>query len=250
MRIVMFARVPGWYSFHQDRLARRFQAEGHEVVGIVVEKTGTLASLREWIHKLGPRVVIQKIFKRLVNRRSSEQAQTNGVRRIVNYPPCKARVYRIASHNSDECLKIVGELQPEVLVLRGCLIVRRGVLQIPKFGAINPHYAILPAYRGMEVTEWSVLHGDPCAVSVHWVTEAVDAGGVIVSRQIDVKRGDSLGQLREKCAALSVELIVEALKKIEVGKIRPTVVPLSEGRQYFVMHPRLYELADRRLRLG
>jgi methionyl-tRNA formyltransferase len=102
----------------------------------------------------------------------------------------------------------------------------------------------------MEVTEWSVLHGDPCAVSVHWVTEAVDAGGVIVSRQIDVKRGDSLGQLREKCAALSVELIVEALKKIEMGKIRPTVVPLSEGRQYFVMHPRLYELADRRLRLG
>src|SRR5438034_6669325 len=138
MRIVMVARVPGWYSFHQDRLARRFQAEGHEVVAIVVEKTGTLASLREWIHKLGPRVVIQKIFKRLVNRRSSEQAQTNGVRRVVNYPPCKARVYCIASHNSDECLKIVGELQPEVLVLRGCLIVRRGVLQIPKFGAINP----------------------------------------------------------------------------------------------------------------
>ncbi len=71
-----------------------------------------------------------------------------------------------------------------------------------------------------------------------------------MSRQIDVKRGDSLGQLREKCAALSVELIVEALKRIEVGKIRPTVVPLSEGRQYFVMHPRLYELAERRLRLG
>jgi hypothetical protein len=66
MRIVMFARVPGWYSFHQDRLARRLQAEGHEIVGIVVEKTKTLATLREWFHALGPRVMIEKIFKKLV----------------------------------------------------------------------------------------------------------------------------------------------------------------------------------------
>ncbi len=175
MRIVMFARVPGWYSFNQDRLARRLQAEGHEVVGIVVEKTRTLASLREWLHKLGPRVMIQKIFKRLVHGGSSGQTCANGVHRIVNYPHCTAQVYRIASHNSDECLKIVDKLQPEVLFLRGCLIINKAVLQVPKFGTINPHYAFLPAYRGMEVTEWSVLHGDPCAVSVHWVTEVTRA---------------------------------------------------------------------------
>jgi methionyl-tRNA formyltransferase len=250
MRIVMFARVPGWYSFHQDRLARRFQAGGHEVVGIVVEKTRTLASLGEWMHKLGLRVMIQKVLKRLVKRGSSEQAQTNGVRRIVNYPPCNARVCRIASHNSDECLKIVGELQPEVLVLRGCLIINKGVLQVPKFGAINPHYALLPAYRGMELTEWSLLHGDPCAVSVHWVAEAVDAGGVITSRLLDVKRGESLGDLREKCAALSDDFLVEALRRIKVEKIRTAVVSPSEGRQHFVMHPRLYRLAEQRSRLA
>ena len=47
MRIVMFARVPGWYSFKQDRLVKRLQADGHEIIGIVVEQTKTLASLRE-----------------------------------------------------------------------------------------------------------------------------------------------------------------------------------------------------------
>ena len=102
----------------------------------------------------------------------------------------------------------------------------------------------------MEVTEWSVLHGDPCAVSVHWVTEAVDAGGVITSRLIDVKRGDSLGDLRERCATLSVDLLVEALRKIEVEKIRPTAASSEKGRQYFVMHPRLLQLAEQRLRIA
>jgi len=174
--------------------------------------------------------------------------RATGAHRIVTHPRCSARVYRIASHNSDECLKIVEKLQPEVLVLRGCLIINKGILQVPKFGAINPHYALLPAYRGMEVTEWSVLHGDPCAVSVHWVTEAVDAGGVITFRLIDVKRGESLGDLREKCAALSADLLVEALRKIEVDGIRPAMMSSSEGRQYFVMHPRIYQLAEQRLR--
>jgi methionyl-tRNA formyltransferase len=248
MKILMFGRVPDWYSYRRDRLVRRIQAEGHEVVGIVVERTRTLASLREWMHKLGPRVMVQKIIKRLLSRGSSEQVRANGVRSVDDAPPFNVPVHRIASHNSDECLKLVRKLRPEVLVLRGCLIINRDVLQVPTFGAINPHYALLPAYRGMEVTEWSVLHGDPCAVSVHWVTEAVDAGGVITSRLIDVKRGDSLGDLRERCATLSVDLLVEALRRIEVEKIRPAAASSDEGRQYFVMHPRLLQLAALRLR--
>ena len=43
-------------------------------------------------------------------------------------------------------------LQPEVIVLRGCGIVNKQVLAIPTLGTINPHYAVLPAYRGMETT--------------------------------------------------------------------------------------------------
>jgi methionyl-tRNA formyltransferase len=245
----MFARVPGWYSFRRDRLARRFEAEGHEVVGIVVQKTATLASLREWMHKLGFRVIVRKVIERLVTGSPGERRDMDDAPRVVNYPPCKAEVYRIASHNSYECLKIVAELRPDIVMLRGCLIIDKNVLQIPTFGTINPHYALLPAYRGMEVTEWSVLHGDPCGVSVHWVTEAVDAGEVIVSQRIDVKPGDTLGKLREKCAALSVDLLIKALRRIESDKLCAKVSAESGGRQYFVMHPRLYQLAGRRLSL-
>jgi len=248
MRIVIFARVPNWYSFRQDRLAKRLEVAGHEIRGIVVEKTATLASLGEWAHKLGLRVMVEKVLKRLFSRGSTGQVGTDGLLRAVNHPTCNAPVYRVASHNSTECLKIIRMLQPEVLVLRGCLPVNKSVLDVPAVGAINPHYALLPAYRGMEVTEWSVLHGDPCAVSVHWVTEAVDAGGVIASRLLDLKRGESLGDLREQCATLSVELLVEVLRKIELEGIRPEVASSGMGRQYFAMHPRLYQLAEQRLK--
>ena len=249
MRIVMFARVPRWYSFKQDRLAKRLQAEGHEIIGIVVEQTKTLASLREWWHKYGSRVMMRKVASKLgrqagMTSRSQEQNANLGDK----LPPCDAPVHFIASHNSDECVQVVKRLQPEVIVLRGCGIVKKQVLAVPTLGTINPHYAVLPAYRGMEVTEWSALHGDPCAVCVHWVTEAVDAGGVIASRPINVERGDDIGNLREKAAVIAAELLAEALIKIQSGVARPRFMPIVEGRQYFVMHPRLRQLAEMRLR--
>ena len=249
MRIVMFARVPRWYSFKQDRLAKRLQADGHEIVGIVVERTKTLASIREWRHKFGSRVLMRKAASKLARRAgmtsSSQQQHTKSADTL---PPCDAPVHFVASHNSGECIEVVKRLRPDVIVLRGCGIVNKQVLAVPTLGTINPHYALLPAYRGMETTEWSVLHGDPCAVSVHWVAEAVDAGGVITSRLINVESGDKIGSLREKSALIAAELLAEALNKIQSGGARPRFMPVVEGRQYFAMHPRLRQLAEMRLR--
>ena len=249
MRIVMFARLPRWYSFKQDPLAKRLQAEGHAIVGIVVEQTKTLATLRQWRHKFGSRVLMRKIASKLARQTGmTSRSQQQNTKSAHKLPPCDAPVHFVASHNSDECVEVVKRLQPEVIVLRGCGIVQKQVLAVPTLGTINPHYAVLPAYRGMETTEWSVLHGDPCAVSVHWVVEAVDAGGVITSRLVNVERGDEIGNLREKSAVLAAELLAEALEKIQSGAARPRFTPIVGGRQYFVMHPRLRELAEMRLR--
>lgn len=115
-------------------------------------------------------------------------------------------------------------------------------------GTINPHYALLPDYRGVDVTEWSVLLGDPAAVSIHWVLEEIDAGSVITSRRIEIERGDTLGDLREKSAALASDLIAEAIRRIEFGVATTPGKRSIEGRQYFTTHPRLRQLAELRLK--
>ncbi len=254
MRIVMFARTPRWYSFREDRLTKRLISEGVEIAGIVVEQTRTLDAFRDWLFKLGPRIVIQKLIRKglsiLRSWRSGPMTQKAvngngaGEAKIVMEPP----VHFVASHNSAECVELVRGLRPELIVLRGCGIIKKQTLEIPCIGTINPHYALLPDYRGMDVTEWSVLSGDPAAVSVHWVSEEVDAGTVITSRRINVERGDTLGSLREKSAALASELMVEALRRIESGAAIPSSTKNIEGRQYFTMHPRLRQLAELRLK--
>jgi methionyl-tRNA formyltransferase len=227
---------------------RRLTAEGHDVVGIVAERTDSVASIREWLWKLGPRVFVGKAIKKGLRRFgvksgpvSSKRSSDNQNSIVVN-----PKMYRVASHNSPETVEIVRSLRPDVIILRGCGIIRKPILDIPKVGTINPHYALLPAYRGMDVTEWSALHGDPVSVSVHIVNEGVDTGSVLVSRSVDVEPGDTLGELRDKSAALAVDLIADALNLVVDGVA--FAKDADEGRQYYVMHPRLRNLANARLK--
>lgn len=248
MRIVLFSRVPSWYSFRGDRLVTRLVQEGHDVAGVVVERTPTMTMLREWMWKLGPELVLEKGLRkgaRLLGWPQGRPDQHAGA--AAPAAPVDPPVFVVQSHNASASVELVRRLQPDVIILRGCGIIKWPILEIPKLGTINPHYAQLPDYRGMDVTEWAALHGDPIAVSVHFVAEGVDTGAVLASRRVPVEPGDTLGRLREKSAALAVELFVEVLEKLASG----TAVPRSQqadGRQYFAMHPRLKWLANERLR--
>jgi folate-dependent phosphoribosylglycinamide formyltransferase PurN len=252
MRIVLFSRVPRWYSFRGDRLVTRLVREGHEVVGVVVERVPTLVSFREWMMKLGPGLCLTKAVTKILRLLGLKKAPVSGVpsgdsagaSRRQPSPP----VHVVESHNSSTCVEVVKALKPDVIILRGCGIIKWPILEIPKLGTINPHYAELPTYRGMDVTEWAALHGDPVAVSVHFVAEGVDTGAILAHRRVPVERGDTVGGLRDKSAAIAVELFVEVLAKLKAGTSVPRTQPMTEGKQYFTMHPRLRRLANERLR--
>lgn len=243
MKLVLFSRVPRWYSFKNERLASRLTADGHEILGVVVEQTSSLKSIREWIWKLGFRVFTEKLFRKVSGKRAANTKNENT--KSIKVSP---KVYLVKSHNSTECVEILKSLKPEIIVLRGCGIIKKTVLDVPAIGVINPHYAVLPDYRGMDVTEWSALHGDAIAVSVHAVNEGVDTGKVLKSREIEVTDQDSTGTLRDKCAALAVELISEALAEIEKTRLVPKERIEAGGRQYFQMHSRLKNLTDARIK--
>jgi methionyl-tRNA formyltransferase len=243
MRVVLFSRVPRWYSFKNERLARRLTADGHEVAGVIVEVTSTMSSLKEWKKKLGPDVFVRKVKQKLLGKRP-EPAATPGTK----LPGVDPKVYFVKSHNAPECVEILKEIAPDLIVLRGCGIIKKQVLDVPKIGVINPHYAKLPDFRGMDVTEWSVLCGADVAVSVHTVNEGVDTGVVLRSETISPTPEDTVGSLRDKSATLVVELLAAAVGDFANGRPFPVAEPSEPaGGQYFQMHDRLKSLANQRL---
>lgn len=244
LKIVLFSRVPGWYSFKNERLARRLTADGHEVIGVIVEQTATLKSLKEWSGKLGWDVFFKKVSRKLIGRKPNQVASVN-----ENLPEVSPKVFHVKSHNSNECVEILHKLSPDLIVLRGCGIIKNRILDIPTIGVINPHYAKLPDFRGMDVTEWSIITRTESAVSVHTVNEGVDTGVVLKSRLIDVNKHDTVGSLRDKSALAVVNLLAEAVNDFANGLKFPKDEVIDEGgRQYFQMHGKLKELANSRIR--
>ncbi|MEQ1605312.1 MAG: formyltransferase family protein [Pyrinomonadaceae bacterium] len=243
MKVVLFSRVPRWYSFKNERLARRLTADGHEVAGVIVEVTSTLDSLREWRKKLGADVFLKKVAQKVLGKKTVP-ASTGAIK----LPEASPAVYFVKSHNSPECVEILNKIAPDLIVLRGCGIIKKEVLSIPKIGVINPHYAKLPDFRGMDVTEWSVLCGADVAVSVHTVNEGVDTGVVLRTETIKPTRIDTVGSLRDKSATLVVDLLAAAVSDFANGKEFPIVESTEPGgSQFFQMHERLKRLANQRL---
>jgi methionyl-tRNA formyltransferase len=139
-------------------------------------------------------------------------------------------------------------LRPDLVVLAGADLVPASMLEVPPLGTINPHYGLLPGYRGMNVTEWSVYQGDPVGVTVHLVDAGVDTGPVLLREEIALEPGETLATLRRRHQALAAELLVEAALQLRDGNAQPRPQTPEEGRQYYRMHPALRRVTEARLR--
>lgn len=65
-------------------------------------------------------------------------------------------VTNLATINSKEFLDVIGRLNPDVLLLTGCRVMRKDILQQLKMPVLNYHAGITPQYRGMNGAYWAL----------------------------------------------------------------------------------------------
>ena len=122
----------------------------------------------------------------------------------------------------------LADLAPDVcpVVAYGALLPRP-VLDVPKFGWINLHFSLLPAWRGAAPVQAAIAAGDDVTgASTFLLEEGMDTGPVLgvvteVIRSVDTA-GDLLGRLAHSGAAL----LEATLDAIEAGEA--SAVPQSE----------------------
>ena len=141
-------------------------------------------------------------------------------------------------------------LRPDVVVLAGADLVPASMLSVPTLATINPHYGLLPSYRGMNVTEWSVYHDDPVGVTVHKVDAGVDTGDIVLRERVEVEPIETLRTLRAKHQRLAQRMLREAVHLIAANESTPIPQAAGEGRQFYRMHPRLRALVESKLKDG
>ena len=96
------------------------------------------------------------------------------------------------------------------------------ILTMPKFGCINIHASLLPAYRGAAPIQWAILNGEKeTGVTIQKMAKVLDTGDMLLKKKVVIDSKETGESLHDKLMAVGAELLVEALPLIEEGKLLP-----------------------------
>ena len=123
---------------------------------------------------------------------------------------------------SEESLTSLKELKADLFVVVAYgQYIPPAVLDLPVNGSINLHPSLLPKYRGSSPIQWALANGDQVTgVTILYVSEKMDAGDMILQREVPIRPEDHAATLEPVLAQTGAELLMEAVEQIRSGTVK------------------------------
>ncbi len=159
----------------------------------------------------------------------------------VLFPPVKEKalehnltVYQPKRAREPEFIEQMRELNPDVMVVVAFgQILPKALLDIPKYGCVNVHASLLPKYRGAAPIQWAVIRGEKVSgVTTMQMDVGLDTGDMLMKTEVALTEDETGGSLHDKLSVLGGELLIETLKGLEAGTIRPEKQDDSQTGEY------------------
>lgn len=157
------------------------------------------------------------------------------------------RYETVASVNGEDCRKHLREFGADVVVTALDHPLSAKTLECaPLF--LNAHYGVLPDIKGWNATEWSLLVKQRLAVSLHRVAKGIDTGEIFMTREVEVRPGDGLEDLRARCQDVALGMYTDFFGDPDSYLARP--LRNEGGRVYYAMNRQLKGLVAEMVRSG
>ena len=126
-----------------------------------------------------------------------------------------------------EAMEQLRAWSPDLIVVAAFgQILKKDVLELPRFGCINVHASLLPRWRGAAPINAAILAGDEeTGVTIMQMDVGLDTGPMLVKRSIRLTQDDTAGSVFETLSQLGADLLIETLPDYLSGKITPTPQP-------------------------
>ncbi|MFQ2193691.1 methionyl-tRNA formyltransferase [Aeromonas jandaei] len=181
---------------------------GHEVLGIIESMP------RGWSEKqIKPFLFqfAQKMHRILLGRKKTLK-QFCEIRNIrYNY---------ISKGRDAEVTSWVKDLNPDLIVVFSMSqLLKKDLIDIPKFGVINLHPSMLPEYRGPNPDFWQYynMEMNP-GVTVHYIDEGEDTGDIIFQERVHIPLGTKSPERLDKLiGGVGSSLLLKAIMAIKSG---------------------------------
>lgn len=122
-----------------------------------------------------------------------------------------------------EGFEALDSLEPDAIVVVAYgEILTPDVLDIPRLGAVNVHFSLLPRWRGAAPVQRAILEGDEVTgVTVMLMDEGMDTGPILATVETAIDPEEDAGSLGARLAELGAPLLVETLRGLDGGTTEP-----------------------------
>lgn len=117
----------------------------------------------------------------------------------------------------------LAEFEPDAFAVIAFSILPKRLLAVPRFGSVNVHPSLLPAYRGAAPIVWALFDG--CAetgISTFLLNPRVDGGDILLQQRVAIGAEETAGELEARLSIDGADLLVRSLDGLEDGTITPT----------------------------
>ena len=171
-------------------------------------------------HGISPLVVINedgtKRSQHLKSWLNNQYDMPKSYDELIDLLGCK--VHKVADLQGIFARETLAKAVPDYIINGGCGILKRETLDMARVGWLNVHPGLLPEFRGLDPVLWSLFHKKPVGATLHFLSEAIDEGPILMQRQLSLhgKNINSPTEVRLLCMRLGATMLVKFLKNPEL----------------------------------
>lgn len=125
--------------------------------------------------------------------------------------------------DAEEAFRLLEEISPDLIVVTAYgQILPKSILELPKYGCINIHASLLPAYRGAAPINWVLLNGEKLTgVTSMQMSEGLDTGDMLIKRTVEIGENETYSQLYSRLSEIGGEVLMETIERLAAGTLSP-----------------------------
>ena len=130
-------------------------------------------------------------------------------------------VYQPNTLRGEEFANLLAELSPDlIIVVAYGKILPANVLEFPKYGCINVHGSLLPAYRGAAPMQRAIMEGkSETGITTMMMDVGLDTGDMLLVGKVSIEENDNFETIHDKLGECGAETLLSTLKELRAGTL-------------------------------
>jgi len=99
-------------------------------------------------------------------------------------------------------------------------VLKKALLGVPTWGALNIHASLLPRYRGAAPIHWAILNNEQATgLTAMRMDEGLDTGPILHQEKVRLAENETAGELHDRLAEMAGKFVIGTLAALGQGRL-------------------------------